>query len=47
MAEGDWDGWGILTQRLGRKIQIVGDDLFVTNTKSFARASRAASRTRS
>jgi enolase len=33
MAEGDWDGWGILTQRLGRRIQIVGDDLFVTNTK--------------
>jgi len=33
MAESDWDGWKILTQRLGRKIQIVGDDLFVTNTK--------------
>jgi enolase len=33
MAEGDWDGWGILTQRLGRRIQIVGDDLFVTNTR--------------
>jgi len=33
MAEGDWDGWAILTQRLGRRIQIVGDDLFVTNTK--------------
>jgi enolase len=33
MAEGDWDGWSILTQRLGRKVQIVGDDLFVTNTK--------------
>ena len=32
MAEGDWDGWSILTQRLGRKVQIVGDDLFVTNT---------------
>ena len=33
MAENDWDGWKILTKRLGRKIQIVGDDLFVTNTK--------------
>ncbi len=33
MAEQDWDGWSILTQRLGRKVQIVGDDLFVTNTK--------------
>ena len=33
MAESDWDGWKILTERLGRKIQIVGDDLFVTNTK--------------
>ena len=33
MAEGDWDGWKLLTQRLGRKLQLVGDDLFVTNTK--------------
>ncbi len=33
MAESDWDGWKILTERLGGKIQIVGDDLFVTNTK--------------
>jgi len=33
MAEGDWDGWKILTERLGKKVQIVGDDLFVTNTK--------------
>ena len=33
MAESDWDGWKILTERLGRKIQIVGDDVFVTNTK--------------
>ncbi|MBK7237940.1 MAG: phosphopyruvate hydratase [Sterolibacteriaceae bacterium] len=32
MAENDWDGWKLLTERLGRKIQIVGDDLFVTNT---------------
>ncbi len=33
MAEGDWDGWKHLTERLGGKIQLVGDDLFVTNTK--------------
>ena len=33
MAEGDWDGWKILTDRLGDKVQIVGDDLFVTNAK--------------
>ncbi|MDR7272079.1 enolase [Pelomonas saccharophila] len=33
MAEGDWDGWKILTDRLGQNVQIVGDDLFVTNTK--------------
>ncbi len=31
MAEGDWDGWKILTEKLGSKIQLVGDDLFVTN----------------
>jgi len=33
MAEGDWEGWAVLTQQLGKKIQIVGDDLFVTNTR--------------
>ncbi len=33
MAEGDWDGWKILTDRLGKNVQIVGDDLFVTNTR--------------
>jgi len=33
MAENDWDGWKLLTDRLGGRIQIVGDDLFVTNTK--------------
>lgn len=32
MAENDWDGWKLLTERLGQRIQIVGDDLFVTNT---------------
>ena len=35
MAEGDWDGWKLLTDRLGDKVQIVGDDIFVTNTKIF------------
>ena len=33
MAEGDWDGWKILTDKIGKKVQIVGDDLFVTNPK--------------
>ena len=33
MAEGDWEGWKILTERLGKTVQLVGDDLFVTNTK--------------
>ena len=32
MDEGDWDGWKILTERLGSRVQLVGDDLFVTNT---------------
>ncbi|MDO8279041.1 MAG: phosphopyruvate hydratase [Burkholderiaceae bacterium] len=35
MAEGDWDGWKALTDRLGAKVQLVGDDVFVTNTKIF------------
>jgi enolase len=33
MAENDWDGWATLTKELGKKVQLVGDDLFVTNTK--------------
>ena len=33
MAEEDWDGWGELTRRIGNKVQLVGDDLFVTNTE--------------
>jgi enolase len=33
MAEGDWDGWALHTAKLGKRIQIVGDDLFVTNAK--------------
>jgi enolase len=37
MAENDWQGWQKLTQRLGNKVQLVGDDLFVTNTEILAR----------
>jgi enolase len=33
MGESDWDGWKTLTERLGQRVQLVGDDLFVTNTK--------------
>ena len=33
MAENDWEGWKLLTDRLGKKVQLVGDDLFVTNSK--------------
>jgi enolase len=33
MSEHDWDGWKLLTDRLGRKVQLVGDDVFVTNTR--------------
>ena len=33
MAENDWDGWKLLTKRLGDRVQLVGDDIFVTNTK--------------
>ncbi|MGA2034404.1 MAG: phosphopyruvate hydratase [Thermoguttaceae bacterium] len=36
-AEDDWEGWKLLTDRLGGKIQLVGDDIFVTNTKRFQR----------
>uniref|UniRef100_A0A8J8AYF0 Enolase n=1 Tax=Coralloluteibacterium stylophorae TaxID=1776034 RepID=A0A8J8AYF0_9GAMM len=36
MSEDDWDGWKALTDRLGGKVQLVGDDLFVTNPKIFA-----------
>jgi enolase len=35
MAEGDWDGWAALTQKLGKHVQLVGDDIFVTNTTIF------------
>ncbi|MBR2784815.1 MAG: phosphopyruvate hydratase [Clostridia bacterium] len=37
LAEEDWDGWKILTERLGDKVQLVGDDLFVTNTERLAK----------
>jgi enolase len=37
LAEDDWDGWNLLTQRLGSRVQLVGDDLFVTNVKRLAR----------
>jgi len=40
MHEADWDGWKILADRLGKKVQLVGDDLFVTNTKILARGIR-------
>jgi len=37
MDEGDWDGWDVLTQLLGNDVQLVGDDLYVTNTEIFQR----------
>ena len=37
LDENDWDGWKILTEKLGNKIQLVGDDLFVTNTEKLSR----------
>jgi enolase len=37
MAENDWPGWKLMTQKLGKKIQLVGDDIYVTNTAIFAR----------
>lgn len=37
MSEEDWDGWKLLTERLGKRVQLVGDDLFVTNTERIAR----------
>lgn len=37
LAEDDWDGWKMMTEKLGKKIQIVGDDLYVTNIKRLAR----------
>ena len=37
LAEDDWDGWKAMTDRLGKKVQLVGDDLFVTNTERLAK----------
>ena len=37
MAEDDWDGWKLLTARIGKQVQLVGDDLFVTNTQRLAK----------
>lgn len=34
LSENDWDGWNVLTQKLGKRVQLVGDDIFVTNTKT-------------
>ena len=47
LAENDWDGWKQLTDALGERVQLVGDDLFVTNTERLRRASSRASATRS
>lgn len=38
LAENDWEGWEILTQKLGKKIQLIGDDIFVTNAKILQKA---------
>jgi enolase len=43
LAEDDWEGWSLFTQRLGATVQLVGDDLFVTNTKRLARGITEAS----
>jgi enolase len=43
LAEDDWDGWGKLTAKLGGKIQLVGDDLFVTNTERLAKGIKLGS----
>jgi enolase len=40
MDESDWDGWRVLTQRIGDRVQLVGDDLFVTNTRILSRGIR-------
>jgi enolase len=37
LAEDDWEGWHLLTERIGARVQLVGDDLFVTNTERLAR----------
>ena len=42
LAEDDWDGWKLLTEKLGDKVQLVGDDLFVTNTERLSRGIETA-----
>ena len=46
LAEDDWDGWQALTERLGDRVQLVGDDLFVTNVERLAARDRAGRRQR-
>jgi enolase len=41
LAEDDWDGWSLLTKKIGARIQLVGDDLFVTNVERLTRGIRA------
>ena len=41
LAEDDWEGWALLTERLGRRVQLVGDDLLVTNSERLERAIQA------
>lgn len=41
LAEDDWEGWALLTEKLGDRVQLVGDDLFVTNTERLARGIKA------
>jgi enolase len=43
LAEDDWEGWNLLTQRLGSRVQLVGDDLFVTNVERLERGIREGS----
>ncbi len=47
MDENDWDGWKVLTDRIGDKVQLVGDDLFVTNTVNYLKVSKKVSVTQS
>lgn len=46
LAEDDWAGWQALTARIGNRVQLVGDDLLVTNTERLARGIRDRARTR-
>jgi len=42
MAENDWDGWKTMTEEMGSRVQLVGDDLFVTNTNFLQKGLSAA-----